>query len=44
MTYKPEGGRTWKAVLTNLKFIISYKFWATLIVFGIGVVFGTFFL
>ena len=34
--------KSWKGVWGNLKFLVGYKAWATLIVFGAGVLLGSY--
>ena len=40
----PKGANSVSGVWGNLKFLVGFKFWATLIVFAVGVVVGGFFL
>ena len=35
-----KGAKTWKGVRGNLRFIISYKFWASLTLFVVGTCLG----
>ena len=43
MRKAPKGAKSLKGVKGNLKFIINYKMWATLIVFSAGILIGDIF-